>query len=388
MIIDATAAARRADRAQADEWLTEQRVFISSAMGDTATERHAVAGLIEGTGARAVWFEEFGRDADAEEAYLTQVDACTIYLGILNELYGRPNPPDGDSATEMEFRRAREGGKRAVVYLATDSPQREGALARFIDRVRYSLTTENYADIEDLVRRVGRRLDELAAEALSPWIKLGDLVFRADEIVDTGGAITIRARVSEDVAHQLEGMRDSRYGRQRLVYTSRVRVATAEVGGVQRTTRAGGPEELTIELTNVKVPSGDSLRVATTGYSADDLVEVGVRGAFLGEAIPDQLGMLGSLASPGVNINDLREAFDLPNEFAEAVARLVVTEGLVGGGKAQRIISLTLGPRTGNVRRFALEWESPQIYQNEQPTRHRVEGEWRRPRPQEPRSRR
>jgi hypothetical protein len=254
--------------------------------------------------------------------------------------------------------------------------------------VRYSLTTENYADVEDLVRRVSRRLHELAAEALSPWIKVGDLVFRADEIVDTGGVITIRARVSEDLAHQLEGMRDSRYGRQRLVYASRSRVATAEVGGVQRTTRAGGAEELTVELTNVKVPSGDSLRVATTGYSADDLVEVGVRGAFLGEAIPDQLGMLSSIASPGINIDDLREAFDLPNEFAEAVVRLVVTEGLVGGGKAQRITSFALGPRTGDVRRFALEWESPQVYQNEQPTHHRVEGEWRRPAPQEPRSRR
>src|SRR5205814_280434 len=94
------------------EWLAEQRVFISSAMGDTSAERRAVAETVEEMGGRAVWFEEFGRDADAEEAYLTEVDASTIYVGILNERYGRPNPPDGDSATEMEYRRAREGGKR------------------------------------------------------------------------------------------------------------------------------------------------------------------------------------------------------------------------------------------------------------------------------------
>lgn len=31
---------------------------------------------------------------------------------------------------------------------------------RFIDRVRFYTTTENYADIDDLVRRVKRRLAE------------------------------------------------------------------------------------------------------------------------------------------------------------------------------------------------------------------------------------
>jgi Domain of unknown function (DUF4062) len=135
VLVDLTAAARRADPGRAREWLGEQRVFISSAMGDTAAERRAGADVIEEMGARAVWFEEFGRDADAEEAYLTEVDASTIYIGILNELYGRPNPPDGDSATEMEYRRARDGGKRLNVYVAANAPRREGALSRFIERI-------------------------------------------------------------------------------------------------------------------------------------------------------------------------------------------------------------------------------------------------------------
>jgi hypothetical protein len=86
VIVDSTAAARRADPDRAREWLADQRVFISSALGDTAAERAAVAEVIEEMGARAVSFEEFGRDADAQEAYLTEVDASTIYIGILNEL--------------------------------------------------------------------------------------------------------------------------------------------------------------------------------------------------------------------------------------------------------------------------------------------------------------
>ena len=85
MIIDTAAAARRAEGERLADWLEEQRVFISSAMNDTAAEREAVAELVTELGARAVRFEEFGRDADPEEAYLSEVDSSTIYVGILNE---------------------------------------------------------------------------------------------------------------------------------------------------------------------------------------------------------------------------------------------------------------------------------------------------------------
>ena len=379
VLVDSTAVARRADPDRAREWLGGQRVFISSAMGDTAAERRAVADVIEEMGARAVWFEEFGRDADAEEAYLTEVDASTIYIGILNELYGRPNPPDGDSATEMEYRRARDGGTRVNVYVAANAPRREGALSRFIDRVRFFVTSENYSDAEDLARRVQRRLEELASEALSPWIKLGDFVFRADEVVDAGNTITIRARVSEDIAHQLEALRDRRHGRERVRFVSRSRVAEGEAAGVRRTTRAGGAEELTIELSNVQPPHGDGMRAGTGGYSPDELVELGVRALFLGEPIPDEMGMLGFMTDTGIGVDDLRQAFDLSNEFAEAVVRLVVSDGLIGSGNARRVISLSLGPRTGQTRRLELEWEDPQTYVNVEPVRRRVEGEWQRP---------
>jgi hypothetical protein len=378
VIIDATAAARRADRGRVKEWLAEQRIFISSAMGDTAAERSAVARQIEDLGARAVWFEEFGRDADAGEAYLSELDASTVYVGILNELYGRPNPPDGDSATEIEYRRARESGKRVNVYVASNARNREGALSRFLDRVRFFVTTESYANDADLAHRVGRRLEELAAEALSPWIKLGDFVFRADEITDAGSTITIRARVSEEISHQVSALRDNPYRRERLNFASRTRVATCELGGAKHTIRAGGADEITVELTKIEPPRSDAMRVSTAGYTADDLVELGLRELFFGMPTPVSLGMLKGLAEPGINVAGLRQAFDLPNEFAEAVVRLVVTEGLVGRGHAERLISLALGPRTGDVRRLALEWQEPKVYVNVEPKRRRIEGEWRR----------
>jgi hypothetical protein len=148
---------------------------------------------------------------------------------------------------------------------------------------------------------------------------------------------------------------------------------------VQRITRAAGPEELTVELANVQPPSIDPMRAGTGGYTPDGLVELGMRALFLGEPLPGQLGMLDFMAETGVDAGDLRQAFDLPNEYAEAVARLVVADGLVGSGRAARLASLSLGPRVGARRRIAIEWDEPRVYSNVEPQRRSLEGEWARP---------
>jgi hypothetical protein len=377
MLIDTSAAARRADPERVREWLAEQRVFISSAMADTARERDAAAAVVEEEGGRAVRFEEFGRDADAEEAYLAEVDASTIYVAILNEVYGRLNPP-GYSATEAEYLRAREGGKRIFVVAAADAPGREGHLTRFLERVRFYTTTENYRDVDDLARRLRRRLHELAAEALSPWVKLGELVFRADEVDDAGDTVRIRVRVSDEIANRLETLRDQRFGRQRLRFVHRSRVVEGELAGVRRTTRASGADELVVELRQARRAEGSGLRAGTSGLSAEELVELAMRSILFGEPLPDQAAMLG-LAETGIDVDDLRQAFDQPNEIAEAITRLVIADGLVGSGRARRLISLSVGPRSGDVRRVVIEWEDPRVYTNVEPARRRLEGPWRRP---------
>lgn len=379
MIVDQTAAARPADPHRVREWLAGQRVFISSAMADTADERAAVAEAITAAGAMPVWFEEFGRDADAEEAYLAELESSSTYIAILNEQYGRPNPPDGDSATEIEFRRARERGLRTNVYTTADAPNREGALSRFIERARFFVTTENYVNGSDLAARVARRLERLAAEALSPWVKLGDYVFRADEITEDGRTVTITARVSDEIAHQLQTAAGKRFGHERMRFTTRDRVLDGDLDRVERTTRAGGADELRIELRNVGPPQSDSMRAGTSGYSADDLIELGARHLLLLEDMPAQIGMLDFLTDTGIDVDDLREAFDLPNEIAEQVARLVVVEGLVGHGHAGRLLTLAVGPRFDQTRRIELAWEEPRAYVNVEPARREVAGDWRRP---------
>jgi hypothetical protein len=56
-----------------------------------------------------------------------------------------------------------------LVDVAANAPAREGDLARFIERVRFFVTPENYTNVEDLARRIRRRLADGLREAPS-WI--------------------------------------------------------------------------------------------------------------------------------------------------------------------------------------------------------------------------
>lgn len=77
--------------------------------------------------------------------------------------------------------------------------------------------------------------------------------------------------------------------------------------------------------------------------------------------------------------DDLRQCFDLPNETAEGITRLVLGDGLAASGRARRVTSFALGPRTGDTPRVALEWEEPRVYANVEAQRRSIEGERRRP---------
>jgi hypothetical protein len=111
--------------------------------------------------------------------------------------------------------------------------------------------------------------------------------------------------------------------------------------------------------------------------SADDLIEVGLRHLLLGEPLPSSLAMLESLADPGVDETELKEAFARPDAEAEQAVRLILAEALIRQGHASAITRFGLGPLTDGTRRVLLEWEEPHIYVNVEPQIRRLEGEWR-----------
>jgi hypothetical protein len=142
-------------------WAQTQAVFISSVMGELATERRLLASLVAELGATPVLFEDFGgRDQGAQEAYLSGVARSAIYLGVVADRYGAMTST-GRSATH---------------------------------EVRLFHTTGSFTDPENLARRVQARLVEIAAEDLAPWVKLDVVVFRADRITDRGSQVRVEAR--------------------------------------------------------------------------------------------------------------------------------------------------------------------------------------------------
>lgn len=169
-------------------------------------ERAAVGEAAERLGASAQLFERFGgRDDDPEDAYLGAVAASDIYVGLLGPRYGKPLKT-GYSATHAEYDEAVRRGLRISMWSAAgdlDGRQRD-----FLDAVRVFHTTGSYGSPEDLGATVERRLREIAAETLSPWVKVGNAVFRATKVNDDGASIVISARIRDNaVTASLEARR-------------------------------------------------------------------------------------------------------------------------------------------------------------------------------------
>ena len=264
----------------------------------------------------------------------------------------------------------------APVIVDQTAAARRPAPERVAD-LRVFHVTGRFAGPEDLAERVGQRLHELAADALAPWVKLDELVFRADEILDAGEAITIVARVGDEIGRRLAALRDQQWGRPRVSLSYSERVVQGELAKLRRSVRAAGASETTIELGRVEPRRVESLRAGTAGFLPDELIEFGLKHLFLGEPLPQSLGVLSGMTDPGIDQEALREAFALPDGVAEPVARLVVSEGLVSHGHASAVTRFTLGPRSGAARRIKLESEEPRVYSNVTPGRRRLEGLWR-----------
>jgi hypothetical protein len=209
-------------------------------------------------------------------------------------------------------------------------------------------------------------------------VKVHDVIVAVDELDDTGETITLKGRLDDDTHRRLDALRRRGYGTTRVRFVSANRVADADLHQLRRTTRAGATETA-IELTRAEAVRGDALRAGTTGMSADDLVEVGMRHYFLGEPLPAKLGLLEHMAETGLDRDALAHAFALDDATAIDVVRLLVVEALVGKGNAQAVTHAEVGPRRGEAREIVIEWLEPHIYSNIEPQRRRIAGTWRSP---------
>jgi hypothetical protein len=372
------AAADIPTEAELRAWASDQRVFISSVMSGMEKERTEVAAAVERVGGVPVMFERFGgRDDDPEAAYLTEVAGADIYLGLLGERYGKPLP-SGYSATHAEYREAIRRGLRVSVW-SWDGPL-SGPQRDFLDEVRVFRTTGSYVDAADLADRVSDRLLSLAAEAMSPWVKVDRAIFRARRVVHDGKNVRIEARVrGDEVIAALEALRPGGLwsGSQEVDVTWSGRNEWVRVISVETETTAGRGRNVTLigqraDRQSMRRPA--FVDVALAGRSPEDVTEIALRVALLGE--PNPLGPMGFMAAMEDPLAVV-DSLGLPEDAVEPVTHLLLTEQLIGSGRAERLTALHVGPKHLGSRRVSLSWLPRRRYTNVAPQERQIEGEAR-----------
>jgi len=365
LLIDRAAAAELPSADSVREWAREKRAFVSSVMGELRDERQAVAAGVRAVGLRPVLFEEFGgRDADPEEAYLAEVEGADIYIGILGKKYGKPLK-SRFSAAHAEYLHAEKHALRMAVWTSA-AVDREGHEQSFLDEVRTFYVAPEFRTAADLQSQVEERLRTIAAEDLAPWCKLGNVVFRAMEVEDRGDVIHVTARVKDDtVARALEEARGDRFNRGTTAhFTWSGRSKFVKVAGAKVTTTSARSKVFRLELSVEEPPQDHFLEVSIGGKTPADLTESALRTAFFGErnSLADQhMGFAAEIPDP---FAPLRQN-PVSEEIIRPISELLVTDVLVGTGRARSIRSFRLGIAVRGRRRLTLAWEAPNHYSNE-----------------------
>ncbi len=348
-------------------------------MDELASERRALADSLDELGFGPILFEDLGgRDENAETAYLAGVAQAEIYLGLVDERYGTMLP-SGRSPTHEEYRKARELGRHVSVWSREPSHGRQGNARDFLAEVQVFNTTGRFRETDDLLAAVQRRLGEIAADDEAPWVKLGEAVFRVERIRDEGARVVLDAMVRDPaLARYLEGMRPDQWQRgEEVLLSTPDRCGSATVRSVASETRARSVRRMEIELeVSWSEGRGSQMAAGTQGYSADDLVAIGLESGLLRTSAPPELEAIGWGGL--LDVSDPLQPLlgqQLPEDVTAAVARLLVVERLVGGSGASHLDGFDLGPAASGSRHLRLAYTDAKRYTNEEPRQRVIEGQ-------------
>ena len=129
---------------------------------------------------------------------------------------------------------------------------------------------------------------------------------------------------------------------------------------------------LTLEV--VDAPQDSFLEMSIVGRTPADLTEIALRTVLFGEANPlaDQhMDFATEIDDP---LKPLRGE-NVSEEIIRPLSELLITDVLVGTGRANGIREFRLGVPIRGSRSLTLTWEAPKRYTNEQPTIRTIHGE-------------
>lgn len=379
LVIDSASAARRLNSDEFNTWARDRKIFVSSVMEEFEHERRELAAALRDLGMQPIIFEALGgQDDDAEAAFLAGVDQSDVYLGIIGDRYGTMQP-GGRSATHAEYLRAKSRGKRISVWSKEPSPERQGNEVDFLTEVQLFQTTGRFDSSARLVAGVQSRIEEIAADDESPWVKLGECIFRGSRIRIAANQVTISATVRDtEVARRLLAFGPNEWGQpQQTFLTTSFNSGAARINevAVENTSTSASAFEITAEVA-WGTATGPPMMPGTGGYSAEDLVKIGIESGLLVANLPADLqnnflGQMIDLSDPLCELLGL----DIPEGAFGPIARLLVVERLVGGGFASHIDEFALGPPNTGVRQVRLVYTDAQRYSNAAPVKRTIEGE-------------
>ena len=361
LLVDQRSASLAASEVDVRVWASGRRVFVSSLITDMPGERSAVRAAIEAVGATPVMFEDLGaQDVSAEQAYLSGVRSSEVYVGMWGPRYG-VRMLDGYSATHAEFVEAERNGLRLCLFVHGEtSGEMDGPQRDLIQSARSLYTTSPWNSPADLGQRVRRRLEELAAEELAPWVRLGRTLFRAREITNDGRTITITAAVRSDAVHsELVRLRDQRASGVAFASPNDAQVVQVAELSTRTVSTVGHQEHLTLIAQGQR---GSNMRASLNGVAADEVARRALSDGLFGTSTLGQ--QVGWLARPIDPLAVLR-GLALDDSILRPVARLLFGERLLSEQVASRIDSFNLGPSHQGVRRLRATWTPPHAFVNE-----------------------
>lgn len=361
LLIDQRSASLTAADHDVRAWASGRRVFVSSLITDMPGERAAARAAIEAVGATPVMFEELGaQDVSAEQAYLAGVRSSDVYVGMWGARYG-VRMPDGYSATHTEFLEAERNGLRLCLFVHGEpSSDMDGPQRDLIQSARNLYTTSPWTDPADLERRIRQRLEQLAAEELAPWVRVGRAVFRAREINNDGRTISITADLRSDAVHaELVRLRDQRASAVPWASPSDAHAVQVAELSTRTTSTVGYQEHLKL---NKQERRTSNISTSINGISADEVTRRALSdGLFSTSLLGEQARWMARPIDPFAPLREL----SLADSVLRPVARLLFTERLFTDNIASRIDTFALGPSHQGTRRLRAAWTPPQIYANE-----------------------
>ncbi len=155
------------------------KIFISSVKSEFATERRLLHNYIISEALLGKFFTPFifesmpATDSTPQQAYISEVEQCDIYIGLIGKHYGRITE-EGISPTEAEYRHATKKHKHRLIFIKNISNiERDRRSQTFIKSIEQSVVRKSFVSESELKNAVYaaliRYLEQKEFIRLSPF---------------------------------------------------------------------------------------------------------------------------------------------------------------------------------------------------------------------------